>query len=456
MKAIYDKNKIDWEHLSFSNKDLWVLLLPLFIENMLNSFMGMADSMMVTRVGSAAISAVSLTDSINTLVMQLFQALAAGGAIICSQYIGSEQKDKANEAARQLFLSVTVLSFGTTLFCLLFRGTLLHGIFGSVEQDVMDNAMIYFLITMLSFPAIAYFQMGAAFLRAGGNSRFTMTISLISNTINILGNYILIFVFHMGVTGAALSTLASRVLSSIVTLYYLRKPNQIIILKNYFSIRPNFSMIRKILTIGIPSGIENSMFQFGKLAIQSSVSTLGTQAIAAQAMMIIFENVNGIGAMAIGIGLMTVAGQCLGAGKVEECKYYIVKHMCIAEVVLILSVLATFLVGPTVMRIAGMEPESARMCYEMLTFVSILKPIWWSFSFILPYGMRAAGDVRYMMIVSSLSMWLCRVLLTTVLIRSMGFGPIAVWIGMAVDWFIRGMLFLRRFLSGRWLEHRVI
>jgi Na+-driven multidrug efflux pump len=212
-------------------------------------------------------------------------------------------------------------------------------------------------------------------------------------------------------------------------------------------------MIKRILYIGIPSGIENGMFQFGKLAIQSSVSTLGTTAIAAQAMTIIFESINGIAAIAVGMGLMTVVGQTLGAGRREEAKYYIVKHMRIGDYIIILSCLLTFLFCKPVMFLAGMEQESARICFNMMIYITIVKCLVWVPSFITPYGLRAAGDVKYSMIVSSLSMWLSRVALSTILIRFFGFGPIAVWYGMSLDWLVRGLFYLHRFMGNKWLSH---
>ena len=215
-------------------------------------------------------------------------------------------------------------------------------------------------------------------------------------------------------------------------------------------------MIQKVLSIGVPSGIENGMFQFGKLAIQSSVSTLGTINIAANAMMIILENLNGIGGIGIGIGLMTVVGQCIGAGRVEEAKYYIVKISMIAEVVVLVSCAIVFVIAKPVMWLAGMDPEAADICFNMLIYVSIVKPIVWIPAFIPAYGMRSAGDVKFSMIASSITMWCCRVLVTTVLIRVFGFGPIAVWIGMSLDWLVRGIVYSLRYRSGKWLNHTVI
>lgn len=452
---LYDASKIDWDHLPFSDKDLKALLVPLMLEQLLSSLMGMADTMMVSRVGSAAISAVSLADSINVLVIELFSALAAGGTILCSQYIGSGRPKEANKAAEQVTLVCAISSVSLSLVCFFARGPLLALVFGEVEPDVMENSLTYFALTSLSFPFIALYNAGAAFYRAGGNSKFPMQVSVFSNGLNIFGNAVFIFGFGWGVFGAALSTLLSRIVCAAVVFAFLRKPKQVIVLRRY-AVRPDLPMVAKILAVGVPSGIENSMFQFGKLAIQSSVSTLGTTAIAAQAMAAIMETVNGVGAVGIGIGLMTVVGQCIGAGKPEEAKYYIVRHMEISEVVLIASCLLVYAITGPVTMIAGMEPASASLCRYMVGWITVFKPLFWVFSFSIAYGMRAAGDVRFSMITSSCTMWLCRVLLTTILIRVLHFGPIAVWIGMFSDWGVRGIIFSARFLSGKWLSHALI
>ena len=309
----------------FTNKMLRTLLIPVIFEQVLNSLMGTVDTMMVSNVGSAAISAVSLVDSINVLVIQAFSALAAGGAILCSQYIGQKNHEMANKSARQVLFIITAISVAVTALCLLFRVPLLKLIFGKVESDVMTASQVYFFYTALSFPFIALYDAGASIFRSQGNTRGPMTVSVISNVINIGGNAALIWGFNMGVAGAAIATLASRVFCAVVVLWQLRMDRQPIVVRNYRQIRPDGKMIRRVLALGIPSGIENSMFQLGKLAIQSSVSTLGTVAIAAQAMTNILENLNGIAAIGVGIGLMTVVGQCLGAGRKDEAVYYIKK-----------------------------------------------------------------------------------------------------------------------------------
>ena len=457
MKNIfYDKSKIDEGNLLFPRKALWTLLIPLIIEQMLNSLMGMVDTLMVSRVGQEAISAVSLVDSINNLVLQVFAAMASGAAIICSQYLGKRDEKGCNEAARQIVLTVTVISSVIMLIGVGFRKPLLQLIFGSVEEAVMDNAQIYFLITALSYPFIALFQAGAAFYRACGNSKFTMKTALIANVANIIGNTLFIFVFQMGAAGATVSTLVSRIICAVVVFYALRKPGYAIQLRNYFSIRPDFKLIVKILAIGVPSGIENGMFQFGKLAIQSTVSSLGTAAIAAQAMTIIFENVNGMAAVGIGIGLMTVVGQSIGAGRKEEAKYYIVKLSMYAEVAMIISCLLVYVAAKPITILAGMTDESAALCMQMILAITIVKPILWVPSFTPPNGLRAAGDVKFSMITATLTMWLCRVALSIFLMRVVKTGPIGVWFGMFADWGVRGVIFTIRFVRGKWLRFKVV
>lgn len=442
----------------FSNRLICSLLIPVVLEQLLNSIMGTADTMMVSNVGSAAISAVSLVDSINVLVIQAFSALAAGGAIVCAQYIGQKNKEKANESARQVLFIITAISVAVSLICLVFQKPLLRLIFGSVEPAVMSASETYFFYTALSFPFIAAYDSAASIFRAQDNTKGPMIISMISNVMNIAGNAVMIWVFHMGVAGAALSTLISRIFCAVVVIIQLRKERegQEIVVRDYFKIRPDWSMIRRILGLGIPSGVENSMFQLGKLAIQSTVSTLGTAAIAAQAMTNILENLNGIAAIGVGVGLMTIVSQCLGAGRKDEAVYYIKKLCVIAEVIIIISCLGVFALTKPITILGGMEKESADMCFHMVMWITIVKPLVWIMAFIPGYGLRAAGDVKFSMIVSCCTMWACRFCLCVFLIRVMGFGPMGVWIGMFADWTLRGIIFTWRFHSRKWLQHKVI
>jgi len=452
---LYEKKQIDWENILFNNKTLFWLLFPIVIEQFLNSLMGMADTMMVSTVGSEAISAVSLVDSINNLVIQIFSAMASGATIICSQYIGSGNIKESNRAAGQVVFTVFVISLSITVFCILGGERLLRLVFGTVEDSVMEDSLVYFIITVLSYPFLALFSAGAAFYRASGNSKFPTKVSVISNVINVAGNALFIYIFKWGVAGAAFATLLSRAFCTVVIFYCLRKPRQTIVVKNCLKIRPDISLILAIMAIGVPSGIENGMFQFGKLAVQSTVSTMGTIAMAAQAMTNIFENVNGIFGNSVGMGLMTVVGHCIGANRKEEAKYYIVKLMSIAGVGTFISCLLVFVITKPVTWLAGMEAEAAQMCFELVVAMTVVKPFVWVGAFGLPYGLRAAGDVKFSMIASVCIMWGCRVALGVFLVRVFRFGLIGVWIGMFADWIVRAVIFTTRFVNGKWLQYKL-
>lgn len=450
------KHSVDKNNLLFSNKALVALLIPIVVEQLLNSFMGMIDTMMVSNVGSEALSGVSLVDSVNNLIVQLFSAMATGAAIVCSHYVGMRDKEGANNAAKQVVISVGVIALVITVFGIIFKRQILGIIFGQIEPGVMENAVIYFFFTALSYPFLALFSAGSAIFRSCGNSRYPMTVSVISNVINIIGNYILIFTFDMGVTGAAIATLISRIFCMVAVYVALAKPRQDIVVNDYMNIRPDWSLIKTILAIGIPSGIENSMFQFGKLAIQSTVSTMGTAVIAAQAMTNILESLNGIFGLGVGMCLMTVVGQCMGAGRKEEARYYIIKLCIIAEVGITISCLLVYAMLRPVTVIAGMESTSAALCIEMMTAITIVKPLIWTGSFVPAYGLRAAGDVRFSMTTSIITMWGCRVALCIFLVKTYNMGPMAVWYGMFADWALRSVIFFSRFLSGKWMKKEVI
>lgn len=443
------------EHL-FTNKMLVAMLVPLILEQILGSLMGTIDTMMVSNIGSSAISAVSLVDSMNVLVILLLGAMATGGSIVCSQYIGSKDIEKATVAAKQIFIVTLTVSTSVMLLCLVFRANLLKIVFGKVEASVMENSLVYFFITCFSFPFLSIYNSGSAVFRAQGNTKLPLIVSIISNVVNIIGNWFLIWPMHMGVKGAAIATLFSRIVLAAAMLVFLRNEKWDITIKNYHKIRPDFTLIKKVLYIGIPSGIENSMFQFGKLAIQSTVSTLGTVAIAAMAMTNVLENLSGIAALAVGTGMMTVVGQCVGAGREDEARYFMKKMTVIGYAVLIVNLAIITAAAFPVTKLGGMEPEAAKLCIQMTLFIAVLKPIVWPLSFLPGNGMRAAGDVRFSMILCTLSMWFCRVFMCVILCRFMDVGPIGVWIAQCTDWFVRSIGFGIRWKSGKWLKHKII
>ncbi len=440
----------------FTRRQIVALLIPLMLEQILSGLMGIADTMMVTTVGGTAISAVALVDSINTLVLYLFSALATGGVIVCTQYLGRGERVKANAAARQVVLVSTLLAVAVGVFCLIFRRPLVTLIFGSAEQAVLDQAVDYFLVTAISYPFLALQQTAAAIFRAEGRAVPPMAVAAGANMVNIAGNAILIFVFGMGVVGAAVATLVSRVVSAVLLMILLRSDKLTIAVKDYRHIRPERAVIGMVLRVGVPTGVENAMFQLGKLMVQSTVSTLGTAAIAAQAMTQTLDTVQSMPSQAVGIGLLTIVGQCMGAGRPDEARRYIRRFCLLAEGILVGMNVLVVAITPTVTRVSRMSEESAGMTFQLMVLIALAKLVLWVMSFTLPNGLRAAGDVRFTAIVSATSMWVFRVGLSMLLCRVFGVGLIGVWIGWFTDWICRAALYMWRFYSGRWTTKQVI
>lgn len=440
----------------FTRRQILSLLLPLMLEQLLSGLMGIADTMMVTTVGESAISAVSLVDAVNVLMLNLLSALAAGGVIVCSQYLGREEADKAANAARQVLLVSLGLSLVAMGACLLLRRALLGLIFGAVEPAVMEQALDYFFITALSYPFLAAQQTAAAVFRAEGRSAPPMAVAAVANAVNIAGNAVLIFVFHQGVAGAALATLFSRALSAVVLLALLRSPKLAVSIRDYRKIRPDRAVIGTVLRVGVPTGVENAMFQLGKLMVQSTVATFSTAAIAAHAMAQTLDMVQSMPSLAIGLGLLTVVGQCMGAGRVGEARTYIKRFCLLSEGAML--VMSTLVVAstPLVTRISQMSPESAELTFHLLLLISAGKLTLWVLAFTLPQGMRAAGDVRFAAGVSAASMWIFRVGLCLLLCWGFGVGLYGVWIAWLVDWLFRGAVYVLRFRGGKWTGFRVL
>ncbi len=440
----------------FDNRSLWRLLIPIMLEQLLTSLVGTIDTMMVSNVGSAAVSGVSLVDSINKLILFLFTALATGGAVVCAQYIGRRDRENSSRAAKQVLLTAMVLGIVVGAFCFIFRKGILKLIFGTVEADVMQAADTYLMYTACTYPFIAVFNASAATFRASGNTRLPMFISTCANVLNVVGNAVLMFVFDMGVAGAAIATLVSFIVAAVAILIVQCRPGQEIEVGRLSDLRPDWKVILLVLSIGLPTGIENAMFQFGKLMVQSTVSTLGTTAIAANAIITVLEYMGSMPSTAIGTGMMTVVGQCIGAGKLDEAKTNIKKLTLWGACVLAVVNWTIFALTGPVTKLTGLTAQEAELTVHVMLVISIVKPFLWPLSFLPINGMRAAGDVRFGMVVSTVSMWICRVILTYILCRVFEVGLIGIWIGFFVDWTVRSTIYSLRYRSGKWALHKVI
>ena len=439
----------------FSNQDLKRLIVPLILEQFFQAFVGLADSIMVASVGEAAVSGVSLVDTVMVPIINIFAALGTGGAVIAGQYLGKKQNESGCIATGQLVLSVACLSVFIMALCYACKGFILHVVFGKIEADVMRSANIYLLIVFASIPFIALYNAGAAIFRAMSNSKVTLKITTIMNVINIVGNAVLIFGFHCGTEGVAIPTLVSRMVACFIIMALLTNQAHTLHIPKPFSFRPNWGMLRKILHIGVPNGLENSMFQVGKIVVLSLVAGFGTASITANAIANNISMFSALPGMAIGFALLTVISRCVGAGDYEQAKYYTKKLMKITYAALFVMNLVVVLLIPVILNIYGVSTLTRTYTTQILVFYCISTVFIWAPSFSLPNVLRAANDVRFSMIISIISMWVFRVAFSYLLGDTFGMGVFGVWVAMVIDWLFRAICFVARYLRGKWQLQKI-
>lgn len=437
----------------FSNKDLKKLIVPLIIEQFLAVAVGMIDTMMISGAGEAAVSGVSLVDSVNVLLINLFAAFATGGAVVAGHCLGSGDGKGARKTANQLILFSG--AFATCVMALVFlaRNVILTKVFGQIEADVMASANIYLIITALSFPFMSVYNAGAALFRAIGNSKVTMWIAVCMNLINIVGNAVLIFGFGMGVMGAAISTTVSRIVAAVLVVVLLRNKDRAIYIDKQFDFRFQKEIIAKILYIGVPNGLENSMFQLGKILVLSLVSTFGTYAIAANAVSNTIAMFQILPGMAINMALLSVAAQCVGASDYDQARYYTKKLMQLIHIITFVFCAAMVALSPELVKLYHLSDAAADITVKIVCYHAICAVIIWPASFSLPNTLRAASDVKFAMILSTVSMWVFRIGFSYILGKYMGWGVFGVWVAMTIDWVFRAIFFTIRYRSGKWELH---
>lgn len=444
----------------FSEKALIGLVVPLVLEQILGITVGMADSIMVSSAGEAAVSGVSLVDSINILLVNTFVSLFTGGAVVAAHRLGEQREDAAQRTADQLLLLVTGIAVLIAVFSMVSNRRILSAVFGNVEADVMENAVIYFYITAISFPFLAVYNASAALSRAMGDSKTTMYISVMMNLVNIAGNAVLIMAFHMGVYGVALSTLLSRIIAAAVMYKVMKNQDRPLHYGKMPAFRLEQSISKKILQIGVPTGLDNCIFQVGKILVQSLIAGLGTTAITANAIVGTVAGLAVVPASAMGAAMITVVGQTLGAGDPKQAKQYVKKLMFYSYLFMILLNAGIILFSRNIAGLYQVSERTHELAAQIIIFHSICAMLLWPTGFSLPNALRAAMDANFTMIISIASMWICRIGCSYLFVMYFHMGLWGIWAAMAVDWMVRSAFFVLRIASGRWLirnerQHKV-
>ena len=439
----------------FSSKDLKKLVIPLLLEQALIVLIGIADTVMVASCGEAAVSGVSLVDAINMLLTLVLSALATGGAVVSSQYLGKKALKDAGIAAKMLFYVVLIVSLVLMVICLALSTPILSVVFGQLETEVMRAAQIYFVLSALSYPFLAMYNASCALLRSMGNAKATLYTSIAMNVINICGNALTIFVLRWGVFGAGLATLISRVVGAVVTQMMLRKPECVIPYPKLLQLEWNGSIVGKILKVGIPGGLENGIFQLGKLVLVRMVATFGTIHIAANAVCTSISTFHVLPGNAIGLAMITVVGQCVGAREFKQARHYVKKLMILSYSCMAALNAFLLVITPWMVSLFNLSPEAARLGTICVCIHGVGCMFIWPMSFTFPNVLRAAGDAKYTMLVSAFSMVVFRVLFGIVLGKVFGWGVVGVWSAMNLDWVFRIIMFILRYRSGKW-ESKVL
>ena len=438
----------------YTNKDLRKLIIPLVFEQLLAILVGMVDTVMIAGVGEAAVSGVSLVDTVNILIINITAALATGGAVVAGHYLGKKDSEGASKSAWQLLLFSVWLSVLVTIIFIAAHKPLLMGMFGQVEEEVMTSAATYLVITAISICPLAVYNSCAALLRAMNDSKTTMIISIIMNLINVAGNAVLIYGIKMGVAGAAVATTFSRMVAAVIIMIIMFHKDKLINFCGQVTLKPDFRLIKKILYIGVPNSLENSLFQLGKILLLSLISTLGTYAIAANAVCNTLASFNMLPGIAVNMALLSVASMCVGAGDFEQVRYYTKKLMVVAiGATAVLSVIF-IIFAPVILKIYRLSPETEALAVDVIRWHALMGILFWVPSFALPNTLRAAGDVVWTMVVAIGSMWIFRIGFAYLFSYYTDLGLLGVWIAMTIDWVFRSICYMLRYRGHKWEQYK--
>ena len=442
--------------MTFTNKDLKNMIIPLFFEQLLVMLVGIVDTFIVSFVGESAVSGVSLVNSFNTIFIYLFTALASGGAVVISQYIGRKEQEATNRASGQLLMFSIVFSFILMILVLIFNESLLRLLFGRVENSVMQACITYLRISAYSYPALAIYNAGAALYRSMAKTSTTMYISIASNIINCIGNCIGVFVLHAGVAGVAYPSLIARVFSAVVITFLCFNKT----LTTYYEKKHIFvfdaKMLKRVLNIAVPNGIEQGIFQLVKVALSSVVALFGTYQIAANGVAQSIWSLAALVGVTMGPAFITVIGQCMGAKDIDNAHYYFKKLMKITVIFSIIWNIFILLITPLFLQYYQLSSETKHLVFVLVIIHNIFNTIAFPFSGPLSNGLRATGDVKYTMIVSILSTVVVRGILSIIFGITFNLGVIGIALAMCADWSMRAIIFHLRYKSDKWTQFSVI
>ncbi len=437
-------------------KQVFAIIIPIFVDTAFIVIMSILNTAMISSSGMAAISAVSTVDSLNMFVISIFIAIATGGTVIVAQFKGSGNQEMVSRSAAQAITAVTAFAVVISGLVVIFHTSILQGLFGSAEADVLENASIYLIASCISFPFMGLHQAAMGVLRGVSDTKASLLLSLILNITMLMLNFILIKGFNLGVIGLCVSLIAARLVGAAAALVYLIRYNQTLQFKIKNALRFNLAILKKIMFVGLPFAAEQLFFNGGKLLTQTFIVQLGTVAITVNAISNSMSMLLQIGGSTLSIAIVTIVGQSIGRRDIQDARKFVksILGLSVVNYLLLPAIILPFF--PLFMKMYGAPPEIVPSIFTLVMILTIAQPVLWTFSFILPSALRAAGDSKYTSIASLLSMWLFRVVLGYILGITLGFGIVGIWLAMAGEWAVRSVVFYWRFKGDKWYKHKLV
>jgi putative MATE family efflux protein len=455
LKTVFLLNKY-FTGESIDYKQIIAIIIPIFVDQGFLILMALLNTAMISSSGVAAVSAVSMVDSLNIFLVNVFVAVATGGTVIVAQYKGRGNEEMVSKAASQAISAVAILSIMISAFVILFHAPTLNLLFGNADADVFQNAKLFLIGSCISYPFIAIFQAVSGVLRGISETKACLGLSLIMNITYLCLNIVLITIFDMGIMGLVISMILARILGMVTSLIYLVKYNQTLRFKIRNVLRLDYSILKKIMFIGIPFAAEQMFFNGGKLLTQTFIVQLGTIAMTVNAISGSISLLFQIGGNALSISIVTVVGQCIGRRNINDARKFIRSFIGLSTLFFVIATVIILPLFPLIVKLFSPPEEIIPTIFALILLIAIAQPILWSLSFIMPSALRAAGDSKFTSISSMLSMWLFRVILGYILGITLHFGIMGVWVAMVAEWSIRGFVFAWRFKGDKWYAHKLI
>ncbi|MFD1465191.1 MATE family efflux transporter [Lapidilactobacillus mulanensis] len=441
---------------SFDYRFVLSLLGPVIFDQFFLVAFNFINTAMISSSGEAAISAVNMVGSINVFLIQIFVAVGLGGTVLIAQYFGRKEYQMLGKVVNGTVFGAILVATSLALLFLLGHNLILNLLFGDAEKAVMDNARLYMVGVLISYPFEATVEGVNGSLRGIGRTKNSLQLSLVMNLLNLLFNFVFIIYFKMGVLGLVVSLNLSRWLASAFAGVTLFRHRDLFSLKWSSMKQPDFRMIKRVVTVCIPFAAESFFFNGGKIIMQMMIVSLGTQVIATNAIASSWVQLSEIVPTALGTALVPIVGQCIGRKNIKDARKITKSFVSLGILAYVIGEIILFLSFNKGIALFHPSDVIKPRIFELYLIFAVGHLLVWCISFTLPSALRAAGDAKFTTMVSLITMWGIRVGIGYLVGIVFGYGLPGIYFVWVCEWAVRGTIFLLRFRGKRWYVHRLI